>query len=77
MKNNNNEKPKERLWNHKQAACYLGISESMLYKLTSASALTYYKINRIGGNRYSQKHLDEFLAAGRIDSINSITKNNK
>lgn len=57
----------------KEACLYMGISESLLYKLTAANEIPYYK-PRGKLNYFEKAELDEWLMQNRVPTIRSIVE---
>jgi len=49
----------EGLWNMEQAAKYLGVKISCLYKLTMQRQIAFVKLGKL--NRFRKQDLDEFI----------------
>lgn len=67
-----NEERGDKMLTFEQAAKFLGISESRLYKLTSARAIPCYKMP--GGKRlyFFQSELEAFIRNGRLKTAEEI-----
>jgi len=62
----------DRKLNVDEAATYLGISKSLLYKLTHGKKLTYYKpAKKI---YFFESELDEYVKTGRVSTLEEIDK---
>ncbi len=62
---------KSKPLSHTEAAEYLGISESYLYKLTSQARVPHYKPG--GKNNYYDKlELDKWIKRNRISTVEEI-----
>ena len=57
----------------KEACMYLGISESLLYKLTSTQEIPHYK-PRGKLLYFAKEELDNWLLQNRVDTIQSIVQ---
>ncbi len=57
----------------KEACTYMGISESLLYKLTAANEIPYSK-PRGKLNYFEKAELDEWLLQNRVPAISSIVE---
>jgi excisionase family DNA binding protein len=55
----------------REATCYLDVSESFLYKMTSGARINYFKPNN-GKIYFKREDLDNWMLSNEVKSINDL-----
>ena len=63
-------KPYKQFYSTEEAAKYLGIATSYLYKLNMNNEIAFHKTGKIV--RYKKRDLDKYLSRGRVPSKHEI-----
>lgn len=67
----------KQIFNHNEAARYIGVSPSYLYVLSSKNVISYHK-SKGGANFYKREDLDEYMLGGEyVKSIDLIEETAK